>query len=171
MRIAFPRTSIAALAAAAFLALAPAPGLAALLYNFTFTQTPGIAFPGGGVGDISGTFTVDDSASPDRIIGITGTTVLGPITGLIAPRGLPGQPDNVFLPDSVFLTANGVGFTDGFGEIVLGFEPVGGFYFATRSSPTAYSVGTLTVTAVPAPAALALFGLGVAGLALARRRA
>jgi hypothetical protein len=161
---------MAALAAAALLVVAPAAARAAVLYSFVYTETPGIGFPGGGVGNISGTFTVDDAVSPNRIIGIAGMTALGPITGLVVPSGAPGTPDNVFLPGSTFLTANGVAFTDGFGQITLGFEPVGGFYFAVRSSPTASSVGTLSVTAVPAPAALGLFGLGLLGLAAAGRR-
>jgi hypothetical protein len=161
---------MAALAAAALLAVAPAAARAAVLYSFVYTETPGGGYPGGGVGNISGTFTVDVAVSPNRIIGIAGATALGPITGLVAPSGTPRTPDNVFLPGSTFLTANGVGFTDAFGQITLGFEPVGQFYFAVRSSPAASSVGTLTVTAVPAPAALGLFGLALLGIGLLRRR-
>ncbi|MCU0944200.1 MAG: PEP-CTERM sorting domain-containing protein, partial [Rubritepida sp.] len=151
-------------------ALAPMSVRAAALYNFTFTQTPGIGFPGGGVGDISGTFTVDAGVSPNRIIGITGVTVLGAITGLVPPSGTPGAPDNLFFPAGPFLSTRGVAFTDGFGQVTLAFDSGSGAYVAFRDSPAASSSGTLTVTAVPAPAALALFGLGLVGLALAQRR-
>ncbi len=170
MRLSLPRTWLAALAAAALLALAPMSVRAAALYNFTFTQTPGIGFPGGGVGDISGTFTVDAGVSPNRIIGITGVTVLGAITGLVPPSGTPGAPDNLFFPAGPFLSTGGVAFTDSFGQITLAYNAAADTYVAFRDSPSGIASGTLTVTAVPAPAALALFGLGLVGLALARRR-
>lgn len=170
MRLSLPRTWLAAFAAAALLALAPMPGRAAVLYGFTFTQTPNIGFPGGGVGDISGTFTVDDGVSPNRIVGIMGMTGLGPITGLVAPSGAPGAPDNLFFPAGPFLSAGGVAFTDSFGQITLAYNAAADTYVAFRDSPVGIASGTLTVTPVPAPAALALFGLGIAGLTLARRR-
>jgi hypothetical protein len=170
MRLTFPNTWLAALAGAALLALAPRPGLAAVLYDFTYTEERDIGFPGGGVGDISGTFTVDDSVSPNRIVGITGTTMLGAITGLVAPSGAPRAPDNLFFPAGPFLSDFGVAFTDGFGTIILLFSGGGVLHNAVRDSPFSISSGTLTITAVPAPPALGLFGLGLAGLALLRRR-
>jgi hypothetical protein len=166
-----------ALFAALLLALTPAGAQAAILFNFTFTQT--LVAVGPGTGNITGTFVVNDTL--DTIIGISGSTGTQGAIGALFPVGGFEDNDNAFSPDLPFVSpAFGVSFgTDGVALNIGAFRSVTGDWNWSANDgglavASVFSFGTLSVVraevAVPAPAALGLFGLGLLALGALRRR-
>jgi hypothetical protein len=161
----------AVLVVLAALTAAPGARAAPVLYDFSFTETASLA--GGGSGNFSGRFTVENGL----VIAVTGTsTRWGAITGIIAPGGYGNN--NAFSPSSPWFTSGGVALTTNSRRVNVSGS--GGAWFVATDPLTAFSFadseGTLLVTlaatapptGVPAPASLALLAAGLLGLAAAR---
>lgn len=156
-------------------ALGAAPGAraAAVLYDFTFTETT--VLRGGGSGNFSGQFTVEAGF----ITAVSGTsTRWGAITGILVPGGY-GANDNAFSPSSPWINTDGVAFATETRLVGLFTAPGVGWTAITdplnavsaADSDGALSV-TLAVTApptgIPEPASLALLAAGLLGLVASR---
>jgi hypothetical protein len=156
-----------AIATALSAAISPAAVRAATVYDWVFTETE--KFGDVSVGTITGTLTVENGI----IVAMTGGNGIGGITGVIAPS--PSGTSNVFP-----VGLNGVGFkvTGGAAYNLFDFQvdPDPGYILVSQDAGVD-SHGTFTTTlirvgtTIPEPMSLALFGLGLAGIAAARRRA
>jgi hypothetical protein len=155
--------------------LAPFPGQASLLWNWTYTGE-GIA--------ASGTFTTDDA--PDsggyyQITDITGSRNGVAITGL-EPTGkaIPGNPG---FPVDNLITAGGLLTSQGFGFATADGNYANPFYADFQTPPRFLEVFTqpaltgfselaiqFTAAIVPEPCTLPLVATALVGIAAAGRR-
>ncbi|MEO3470635.1 PEP-CTERM sorting domain-containing protein [Roseomonas sp. CAU 1739] len=152
------------LAGLAALAMAVATPARAALYDFTYTQTSGAAND-----NYTGTLDV----SGGTVTSITGTsTLFGSIVALL-PAGAccaPPNNDNLFSATAPFLTIGGIAFSTSSGQNVnLWYASGNNYYNAATGLGVYFSGGAFTATAVPEPATLGLFGMGLIGLAALRR--
>lgn len=155
----------------------------ATVFNFTYTGTDAAAVASGtlttGASDPTGSFFTPSLA----ITGITGTYNGAAITNLLPSGsyyttggffGSPGNDNILYSPTSqsfdgqpTYLDRYGLGFstTTGFINIYFGLGGYGSLYGTSLSSVDSTSAGSFTVTeasaAVPEPASLAMFGMGV----------
>ena len=155
--------------------LAPLPGQAALLWNWTYTGA-GIA--------ASGTFTTDeapDSGGYYQITGITGSRN-GVAIIRLEPVGeaIPGNPG---FPVDNLVTAGGLLTSHGFGFATADGNYVNPFYADFQTPPRFLEVFTqpasmgfselpiqFTAAIVPEPCTLALVATALVGLAAAGRK-
>lgn len=166
LRSASARITLALCAAASL----TAPASAALIsYDFTYSQT---SFDlSAGVGDFSGSFSVDNNT----IVGISGSGgLIGTITGLLAAGSLGGN-DNAFSATAPYVNGLGVAFsTSNLGNLNLFFD---GFNqtdnvsnLIDRTGIGALSVTPSVVNPAPEPGALALTMLALAAAAATSSR-
>jgi hypothetical protein len=129
----------------------------------------GAPFPG------SGTITATVSAGgADMVTGITGTVNGSLITGLNTFNGA----DNLLFPaGTTFLSTHGISFVTTSGQDInifsffpQGTPPSGNAYGELSANPSAFGVGTFTISAVPEPSTWAMMLLGLIGLGFAFRR-
>ena len=128
-------------------------------FNYAFPVT---GVPGGVIASGTLTTTAFDPVAMDyTIIGVTGSRTVGGVTDVIAsllPPASFGGNDNLLLPASPYLTANGYSFTlatgggdDGSGDVNVFFSPGVGAY-SEDSSMVGFGSFTVTpVSSVPEP--------------------
>lgn len=176
------------------LALACAGAAHAATFQITYDTTPNAAIDGPIVG--TGTFSYDGAAAAGSFLlsDLTGVSFSATFTGGVTFSGPPFDPadqsligiDVTDVGGGVFqliFTGQSAG-TNGSLDIItatgaLSHQPsdlLGGnagmrLYFANDSTTGLSAFGDYLVTsAVPEPATLALFGMGIAGIGLARKR-
>ena len=168
--------SFAALMIAGLLPLAAASSPAiAEVFDWSLTgpapSLGGVPFPG------SGTIT----ASPT---GSTGVFAIDTITGMVNGSDITGTStfegaDNMLFTNGfAFVSTTGISFETAAGQSVNIFSffgqetpPTGNAYGELTSNPSAFGVGTFTLTAVPEASTWAMMVVGFAGLGLAGYRA
>jgi hypothetical protein len=189
------KTFAAAVAAGALVALAGGEARA-LTYTFTTTLGPeATGATGSGTARVVFITSADRLQIETEWSGLSGTTTVAHIHCCIPPGGfvgvavspptLPGFPTGVTEGDyavtlnTALASIYGSGFLAGSGGTAAGAEArllrgllAGEAYLNVHSTafPPGEIRGFFTLTAVPVPAALGLFGAGLLGLALARRR-
>jgi hypothetical protein len=131
----------------------------------------GVPFPG------SGTITASPTASTGvfDIDTITGVINGSEITGTSA---FEGADNEVFTNGFAFVSTNGISFETAAGQSVnifsffgQGTPPTGNAYGESTSNPSAFGVGTFTLTAVPEASTWAMMLIGFASLSVAGYRA
>jgi hypothetical protein len=127
----------------------------------------GVPFPG------SGTITATPTGSKGvwDIDTITGVVNGSAITGTSAFESADNQ---LFTNGFAFVSTKGISFETAAGQSVnifsffaQGTPPTGNAYGELSSNPSAFGVGTFTLTAVPEPSTWAMLLLGFAGLGFA----
>jgi PEP-CTERM motif len=131
----------------------------------------GVPFPG------SGTITATLTSRPGvwDIDTIAGTVNGSEVTGTSTFQSADNQ---LFTNGFAFVSTTGISFKTAAGQMVNIFSffgqstpPTGNAYGELSSDPTAFGVGTFTLTAVPEPATWAMMLIGFAGLGVAGYRA
>lgn len=152
--------------ALAFIAVTlPATFSQAAVYDWTYSN-------GTDVG--SGTLTTDDGNPAALMTDITGTFDALSITGVVAPGDYFN--DNKIVSPDPYLTINGIAFYAGDNTYDIYYYDSDNPGYYTHGDPTNAAepdvAGTFTLTpaSIPEPMSLALLGLGVTGVAVARRR-
>jgi hypothetical protein len=152
-------TAVAAVALAA--AGTTGSAHASLLWDFSFTGSGYTA---------TGTLTTDlESSGSYLITGVSGTFDGHAITGLLAVNADDGN-DNLLFPAPTFLDVLGFAFSvasPGPSPVAIGAEGGSFSVYVGHSAPTGNFTAAL---AAPEPASVGLFGAGLAGLGLLRRR-
>ncbi|HET6184542.1 MAG TPA: PEP-CTERM sorting domain-containing protein [Acetobacteraceae bacterium] len=153
------------LAALTLLAIGVAASARATEYDWSYKD------PSGNSG--SGTLTLSPGSSPYTLAAITGTFDGIPVASVAPPGTCCSSPANdnlVYIP-SPYLDLAGIGFyVDGGTAVNLYFIGSGYAELNSGQLPTGGN-GYFTLSAVvPEPAALGVFGLGLAALATVRRR-
>jgi hypothetical protein len=127
----------------------------------------GVPFPGSGTIDASPT----GSTGVWSIDTITGVVNGSEITGTSTYRGANNR---LFTNGFAFVSLDGISFVTAAGQSVniystfgQGTPPTGNAYSELTSNPTAFGVGTFTLTAVAEASTWAMMLVGVAGLGIA----
>jgi hypothetical protein len=155
------------------LAAAPVPA-SAEVFDWSLTGPApgkgGVPFPG------SGTITATPTSSPGvwDIDTIAGTVNGSEVTGTSTFQSADNQ---LFTNGFAFVSTTGISFKTAaqmfniFNFFGQSTPPTGNAYGELSSDPTAFGVGTFTLTAVPEPATWAMMLIGFAGLGVAGYRA
>lgn len=157
------------LVAAASIYLTAGNAVAAQIFNFDYS---GSTYQG------NGTFTTNGIGSPYQLSGITGTANGKAISGL-SPYA--SSDNTLFYPSTGlghYVDYAGISFTTVGGPAFnIFFDPVAGKYgvgdsvnYSGNIPTNSSTIVNFSVSQVPEPTSIALFGLGMLGFAVSRRK-